>query len=370
MRGFLLALALLWPFAALAAKESAPATFRVSDGKIIGPDGNIFIARGINILDNDTENATAATVTALLPKINFIRLAVGGDTCGYPCAQSNAAIESWVQTMTARNIVVLIESHFTGQPSARSAVNLAGEAAWYAPLAAYFKGNAYVWFGSGNELGNPGLTAEHQNVYNTVRRAGNNNIVVLGVADGNPNGPSDAGSAGAYTDMTNIVWDQHWYNWMSAKGTTDQPTANQAAINVVSRDQTYTTSASGTIPVIFGETGYNDYVCTSNGPKGGICGATQAVNAAMTVGPTHGSGFATWLWKFTPCCGGQTDHVSNKALTGFGRNTAQFIAAGSGPPGSGTGSVGPACADGAGDRRDSGRAGDGRGEPRSRCREQ
>jgi hypothetical protein len=300
--------------------------FSVADGRIIGPEGKPFIARGLNVLDDNLANVPVSLIQRLFPNLNFIRLAVGGGDCGYPCAQSNAAIEAWVQSVAARHIVVVIESHFTGQPSART-VNLAGEASWYAALAKFFKGNPYVWFGSGNELGNP-VSAEHTNVYNAVRGAGNNTIIMMCVTNGG--GPRILpDNAAAYTSMTNIVWDQHWYNWMTG-GSKVQAKVNANLVNIIDQVQRFTRSADGAIPVIFGETGYNDYVCSGNGHTGGICGATEAVESAMTQGTTSASGFAVWLWTFTPCCAGQTDQVDRhtNTLTKFGQYTAPFITTG------------------------------------------
>jgi Cellulase (glycosyl hydrolase family 5) len=308
-------------------QSSGARTFSVTNGQIIGPDGKPFIVRGINILDDNIAKTSATLIQSLFPKLNFVRLAVGGDDCGYRCAKSNAAIEAWVQSLTDRHIVVMIESHFTGQPSA-STVKAADEAAWYSTLASFFKSNPYVWFASGNELAKPGVSAEHTNVYNAVRKAGSNTIVVMCVTDG----AFLPDNAAAYTGMTNIVWDEHFYNWIT-KGSNKATVVDAAVRDVITNIQAFTHSADGTIPVIFGEIGYNDYVCTSNGATGGICGAMESATGAMRVSTASASGFAMWLWTFTPCCARQTDHVDRytNRLTAFGQNAAPFIAAGPGP---------------------------------------
>jgi hypothetical protein len=108
-----------------------------------------------------------------------------------------------------------------------------------------------VWFGSGNELSPPGVSAEHQNVYNAVRGAGNNTIIMLCEPGGG--GPGTLpDNASAYTSMSNVVWDQHWYDWMT-NGSTDAGTLSSDLIGMVQQDQSFTTSSNGTIPVIGGD---------------------------------------------------------------------------------------------------------------------
>lgn len=320
--------------------------FSVSGGRIHAPDGSIFVPQGLNVLDDNMASTPPSLLLSLFPKLNFVRLAVGGDDCGYPCAQSNAAIESFVNAATALNIVVAIESHFTGQPAA-SSIDLPGEAAWYKALATDLKDNHFAWFMSGNELGSSGLTAEHQNVYDAVRGAGKTDPILLTSADGGPFslGFTPDGPASAYTSMHNIVWDQHFYNWewcdsACNNNTATNAQAQSAAASYITSAQSYTTSADGTIPAGFYETGYNDYVCTSNG-DGGSCGTMQNVPGAF-LGGNNSAGAAAWLAYFTPCCHTQTDHIdeTNNTRTVFGDNTEPFITAGVASGGGGGGGSG------------------------------
>jgi len=53
---------------------TATGQFYVSNGQIIGPNGQPFVARGINVLEGNPPSA--ATLQADFPGINFVRLAI------------------------------------------------------------------------------------------------------------------------------------------------------------------------------------------------------------------------------------------------------------------------------------------------------
>src|ERR1700712_4226725 len=74
--------------------------FYISGGQIIDPDGNVFIAKGINLGDP----SPATQLTKLFPGINFIRYADGG----FP---SPASLQAFVTQISAQKIVVEIEDH-------------------------------------------------------------------------------------------------------------------------------------------------------------------------------------------------------------------------------------------------------------------
>src|SRR6476659_8717197 len=83
--------------------------FTTSNGKVLDPNGNVFVARGVNIGDYNTPSA--ATLQAMLPGINFVRLAVND----YPSPQSLA---SSISDLTSHGIVVEIENHNNGAGNA------------------------------------------------------------------------------------------------------------------------------------------------------------------------------------------------------------------------------------------------------------
>jgi hypothetical protein len=74
-----------------------------------------------------------------------------------------------------------------------------------------FSSNPYVWFGTMNEPGGNSETAiaqQEQQIYNAIRGAGNNTIVMLEFQNGgSPQFAEDNPSY--YATMTNVVWDAH-----------------------------------------------------------------------------------------------------------------------------------------------------------------
>ena len=82
--------------AVLAASPAVAGNFSVSGGKIIDPAGRVWHGRGINgFTDGSTPNAMAlmstnaagSPVTALFPKINFIRMPILQNCCNSQKAQ-------------------------------------------------------------------------------------------------------------------------------------------------------------------------------------------------------------------------------------------------------------------------------------------
>jgi type 1 glutamine amidotransferase len=131
--------------------------------------------------------------------------------------------------------------------------------------------------------------------------------------------------ASNYAGMTNIVWDDHYYNWVS-KYSKDQTTNNQVVANEAAASQ-QTASADGVVPVLLGEYG------PSTDGKTLDAGSMQAVTAVID----SGLGSAAWHWGSIDCC----NNLNNgSTLTSpYGQAVAQFIASGkTGTPNTGTGS--------------------------------
>src|SRR5690348_6546879 len=92
--------------------------FSVSGTQIIGPNGQPFTARGINIYagtggpapptrdDNELLVWGASAVTSTFPGINFVRVNVFDFN-----ANSASALQSVVQQLTSQGIVVELEDH-------------------------------------------------------------------------------------------------------------------------------------------------------------------------------------------------------------------------------------------------------------------
>ncbi len=242
---------------------SGTQAFHVANGQIIDPNGNVYIARGIDIGPQDMATV-AQSLTSTFPGANFIRLATW-DTAPY----SLSDYENFVSQMTAKGVVVEIEDHAYPSPGTYTGSQLTTESNWYASLASAFANNPYVWFGTMNEpnSGSYGsseaaITTQEVATYNAIRGAGNNSMIMMELDGGGNPGSVGAGfgmTASAYASMTNIAWDLHYYGWHSGYST-DQSTVTSDLLGSVSGGygiaaaQTIT-SADGTVPVIIGEFG-------------------------------------------------------------------------------------------------------------------
>src|SRR5690349_10901082 len=117
-------------------------------GRIVAPDGRLFVPRGVAIMQGD--EPPVQTVLTTFPGINFIRYAI------YDYPDPNQ-IAPWVNALTQAGLVVEIENHNNGGGNAGGAGGpvftgalLDKESRWYADTAAFFKANPGVWFGTNN----------------------------------------------------------------------------------------------------------------------------------------------------------------------------------------------------------------------------
>jgi len=284
---------------------AATGNFTTQNGQIIAPDGSVFIAKGINLYDADI--GAASQILADFPGINFIRLASytpSTDTADY--------FSGFISQMTARGVVVEIEHHIGagGGVPALTGSDLAAENAWFGSLASAFKSNSYVWFGTINEpASGGGLGAEQASNIQTIRGAGNNNIIMISA-------PVEADVSGA----SNVVVDQHFYGWEAGANpdpsvpgyNPDQAVVTAALTNSISQDQQLTT-ATGKIPLIIGETGPS------------TDGQNLDANAqqVLTADQSSGYGNAYWNWASGAPQDNLTDGAGN--LTSYGQNVAGYI---------------------------------------------
>jgi hypothetical protein len=303
--------------------------FHVSGGKIYDPSGKLFIARGINIgtdeMSTVSTNSAAQPLTTMFPGINFVRLPTGFN--------SPSSYQTFINQMTANKIVVEIEYHPWPLITTNTGSALTTETNWYASVAAMYKNNPYVWFGTMNEPQNgygadeANLTAGQLATYNAIRGAGNNSIILLeaGVGGGNPQtvGAGSGLTVSSYAKMANVVWDLHFYGWV-ANGSTDQNTVNNALLGSASGHSGITAaqtipSADGTIPVINGEFG------NSTDGQNVDANGNQVISAVTTYGIAHGtSGYSAWHWD-AHAPGDLL--VVNGQLTAYGKQIAAAIKA-------------------------------------------
>ncbi len=294
------------------------AQFSVANGQIIDPSGNQFVARGINIFLGQVD---ASTILKTFPGINAVRLATkpGAD---------QGAIDALVQGLTSKGVVMLIEDHASsgGNPNTSSGQVLADEANWYAGLAGKYQNNPYVWFGTANEPDNTAdlkaIPAQEAAIYNAIRGAGSNAMVFMEMRGGFTNDAAQK-YASYYSGMKNVVWDTHYYGWVT-KQSTDAATIAKGLRDQIANAQSVK-SADGTMPVVIGEYGPS---------TSGL--ASYDANGLQVVQAVHDSGYGTFAWAWNA---GTDTLVNGSGLTDFGQMVAKHIAAGAPtPPPVGSGS--------------------------------
>jgi hypothetical protein len=272
--------------------DGVTGAFSVSGGQIIGPDGATFRARGLNapwwapgglpLSQSVWDSTTGAPLTTAFPGINFVRAPVFSDALGNA---TPAAFQEVVSCLSSRGIVVEFEYH--NYPAVVSGSPLTAVASWYASMAAAFRDNPYVWFGTQNEpdAGDPsGVLNEIVTIYDAVRGTGSEAIVMVCPGGGYT---FSGFPASTFAAMRNIVWDVHYYNWISGYSADLQTNINALADEVHSGDSI--TSADGAIPTIIGEFGDST---TGSSVDGGWSQVLQAVYR------NPWSGYAQWYWNW------------------------------------------------------------------------
>lgn len=297
--------------------STATSHFTVANGEIFDPDGNEFTARGIDVYDSQMDDA--AKILADFPGINFVRLAIYS-------YQDPSAYADFIKTMTDAGVVVEVEDHTNstgtdsggGQGSAFTGSQLSNELAWYSSMASAYASNAYLWFGTDNEPTGDGLSTWEKETYNAIRSTGNENPILMELPGGGVPSAVGAGNgmdSSVYASMTNIVWDVHYYGWVSGYST-DQQTVSDTLTSLVTSAQTIQ-SADGAVPVIIGE--YGPATDGQNTDQN----ADQVLAAVQDSTVT--SGAVAWGWD-----SGSNDNLTDGSgnLTSFGQEVAKWIAAG------------------------------------------
>ncbi len=288
--------------------------FSVTSGKIIAPDGSTFAARGINLYAGGWTNldgsmqASAATVLATFPGINMVRVEAYPNTNnGITAPTSLSARNTFIQTMTAAKVVVEIEDHSYPEYTA-------GDASWYASLAAQYKDNPYVWFGTPNEPSgsDPDVVAQEVSIYDAIRNTGNANPIMLELVGGGGISAEYSDPA-AYAAMTNTIWDVHHYGLLSDGSYSRDLSAIASDLENEAYWVQGIKSADGTMPIIWGEYG----ISTNGGTID--ANATQLLPAVQSR-PDSGSLACGWN------AGADALTNGNGTLTAYGNEVASYIA--------------------------------------------
>lgn len=290
------------------------ANFTVANGKIIGPNGQPFVALGTAVYDDVDLPSAASAFATTLPGINFVRMTnftLSEDTVAY--------LTPYIDKLTSEGIVVEIQD--TNYPAVLTGSALTQAEQWYASFATAFKSNPDVWFDTQNEPTGGDVTDDQNEIvgiYNAIRATGNSNIVMM-----DPGGNTIPGmSESAFATMTNVVWDEHYYNWESGYSTSVATNEAQLSSDIATLHTI--TSANGTIPVIVGE--YGNSTDGSNVDPGATA-TLQAVQNSVVSGQTQGA--VSWEWYNS---GTQADNMVNAvtggtgSLSSYGQEVAQFIA--------------------------------------------
>ena len=297
--------------------------FQTSNGAIVDPNGNAFVAHGINVMEGN--EPSAATLQQDFPGINFVRLAI------YDYASPDS-LASYVNDLTSHGIVVELEDHnnnagnaggsqgqiFTGQA-------LDTELNWYSAIASAFQNNPDVWFGTNNEPSeidssgntNPAALSDWQKAtYDAIRNAGNSSPILLEANGWSNNGQpvmAQGYNAADYSGMTNTIWDIHFYGWLTGYST-DQGT-NDSFLNQMAQQVQQIQGADGTMPVLVGEYGNS------------TTGMDIDANGYQVVQAVQDSGLnsAAWAWGQ----GNPGDGLINGdgSLSGYGQQVAAGITA-------------------------------------------
>lgn len=298
--------------------------FTTAGGEIIGPNGQPFTARGVDVLEGN--QPSAATLEADFPGINYVRLAI------YDYA-SPASLAPYINDLTSHGIVVELEDHTNssgqnagggnqGGSTIFTGAELANENAWYSSIASAFANNPYVWFGTDNEPATmnaatgqndpAALSAWQLSNYNAVRSTGNTSPILLEDAGASMMVPS------YYAGMTNTVIDDHFYGWEDNYNA-DPGTVAATLNSSVDQIQQAIPGKNGTMPVIIGEYGNS------------TDGNTIDANGNQVIQAVQQSGYGAVAWMYAD---GNADALldGNGGLSAFGQSVAAFTSSGSASP--------------------------------------
>jgi mannan endo-1,4-beta-mannosidase len=290
---------------------AATGQFTTANGKIYDPNGNPYVARGVNVDGQNywTNHDPTPDVNKVVDDwgFNMVR-AINLPVADWRGPGYGIKLDEIVNAYTARKAVVVIEAHeSTGSYWQGDQLNQITN--WFAGLAAKYKDNPYVWFNTANEPGNMQKPASgsaaaatwdqwtpdgakwlnmNQTIISAIRKAGNNNVVLVdGTNYGQDQAWDDLGNLvpkhsailtygpTLASEFSNVVFDTHVYGEWSSPGAISQrlPKYIQAA-------------QAANLPLIFGEYGATidgDYV--------------QVQQQFLAIANQYNIGRAAWAWS-------------------------------------------------------------------------
>jgi hypothetical protein len=301
---------------------TATARFHVSNGQIIDLNGNVWVGKGINVDDwagvggggpgnigngtkivdnkgNPVHGLDGLYIFDVFPNCNIVRLPCSyhlrRDSSGYNDDPSDFV--TFVNNLTARKCVVVLEDHPGPSPTIPKGPNTSQQR-WYSHVAALFKSNPHVWYGTINEpwgKTTPDVICQNQlDTYNTLRNAGVTSPILLEIANP-PNawGSSwQAAQAHYFRSMYNVVWDLHIYGGAGSSAQSQSVNNEAIAAAVAAVVNNGITSADGNIPILVGEYGpsMTGISLDANGTQNVIAVQTAQVNGLI-------DGSLAWSWS-------------------------------------------------------------------------
>ncbi len=192
---------------------NATGQFQVENGQIIGPDGQPFVIKGMNV-DAPGLPTALANVDNLANNwgVNEVRIDDYHNGINIMDANGNPnfqQLNTIVNDFTSKGIVVQLDGSnpqagiFTGQ-------SLAAQENFYQQAAAYYKNNPYVWFGTSDEAGgsggnSPGWLNETTGEVGAVRGTGNTNPIVVDDTAWSNASVDDPGQSGLIQNASTLV---------------------------------------------------------------------------------------------------------------------------------------------------------------------
>lgn len=303
--------------------------FSIKDGQIISAAGKPWRGYGINFNDEQADEVVAGDdlgpLIQLFPGLGFVRLAFHSYTD--PATQS---LRTLIRRLSAKGTPILCEDHTGISAGPYTGARLDEQNAWMAAVARQFGGNDFVWIGTLNEPSDkniPAISVQQQSNYNAIRATGSRAIIAMELPGGGNPGTIGAGHGmdpAVYAKMTNIVWDLHYYGWVSGYST-DQAKVNAALAGDAARGIGIAAaqsirSADGLVPVILGEFGDSTN------------GNSVDANWAQVIEAVKQTKLPSTAWAWRP--GGRADILTIAGqvpvlTTPFGQRIAALIKANS-----------------------------------------